>query len=100
MSEVNSPTFILVAEHRGRLPLFHVDLYRLGPVADLSDLGLDTVLGVVGVVVVEWPEHFLGEWPEDHLLVELAVQDDETRVITLTATGPRHAAILEQVAGA
>jgi tRNA threonylcarbamoyladenosine biosynthesis protein TsaE len=93
--EVHSPTFILVAEHRGRLPLFHVDLYRLDEVDDIGDLGLDDVIGRVGVVVVEWPERYRGDWPEDRLEIHLAGQDDR-RTLTFGATGPRHAAWLRR----
>jgi tRNA threonylcarbamoyladenosine biosynthesis protein TsaE len=54
--EVTSPTFTLVHEHRGgRMPLVHVDLYRLDTV-DLDDVGLDEDLAATGVVAVEWPE--------------------------------------------
>jgi tRNA threonylcarbamoyladenosine biosynthesis protein TsaE len=54
--EVTSPTFTLVHEYRGgRLPLQHVDLYRLEH-ADLDTLGLDEALAEVGIVAVEWPE--------------------------------------------
>ncbi|GIW07359.1 MAG: tRNA (adenosine(37)-N6)-threonylcarbamoyltransferase complex ATPase subunit type 1 TsaE [Dehalococcoidia bacterium] len=93
--EVNSPTFILVAEHRGRIPLFHVDLYRLGDVDDISDLALDEVIGRIGVVVVEWPERYHGEWPEDRLEIALA-GEGETRTLTFTPTGPRHRALLRR----
>ncbi len=54
--EVTSPTFTLVHEYRGgRLPLIHVDLYRLES-ADLDEIGLDTDLAATGVVAVEWSE--------------------------------------------
>jgi tRNA threonylcarbamoyladenosine biosynthesis protein TsaE len=54
--EVTSPTFTLVHEYRGgRLPLIHVDLYRLDA-ADLDDIGLDLDLALTGVVAVEWAE--------------------------------------------
>lgn len=54
--EVTSPTFTLVHEYRGgRLPLVHVDLYRLES-ADLDEVGLDQDLAAEGVVAVEWPE--------------------------------------------
>lgn len=60
---VTSPTFTLVHEYRGgRLPLIHVDLYRL-EAADLDDLGLDDDLAAAGVVAVEWPERLTREIP-------------------------------------
>jgi tRNA threonylcarbamoyladenosine biosynthesis protein TsaE len=52
--EVSSPTFTLVQEYRGRLPLYHVDLYRLAP-GDVDDLGLDA-LAADGVLAIEWAE--------------------------------------------
>ena len=55
-ADVTSPTFTLVHEYRGgRLPLMHVDLYRLETV-DLAEIGLDDDLAAAGVVAVEWPE--------------------------------------------
>jgi tRNA threonylcarbamoyladenosine biosynthesis protein TsaE len=54
--QVTSPTFTLVHEYRGgRLPLIHVDLYRLDR-ADLDDIGLDQDLAAQGIVAIEWPE--------------------------------------------
>jgi tRNA threonylcarbamoyladenosine biosynthesis protein TsaE len=63
-AEVTSPTFTLVHEYRGgRLPLVHVDLYRLES-ADLDEIGLDTDLAVTGVVAVEWAERLVRTFPE------------------------------------
>ena len=61
--DVTSPTFTLVHEYRGgRLPLIHVDLYRL-EAADLADIGLDEDLAASGVVAVEWPERLIRTTP-------------------------------------
>jgi tRNA threonylcarbamoyladenosine biosynthesis protein TsaE len=95
IAEVTSPTFVLVAEHAGRLRLYHVDLYRLGDTDDLADLALDEVIGLTGVVVVEWPERYLGEWPADRLAIELS-GDDRHRRITFSPTGPRHQSLVER----
>jgi tRNA threonylcarbamoyladenosine biosynthesis protein TsaE len=54
-SDVSSPTFALIHEYRGRLRVFHVDLYRLHAAQEIEDLGLDE-LAASGVVIVEWPE--------------------------------------------
>jgi tRNA threonylcarbamoyladenosine biosynthesis protein TsaE len=55
--EVSSPTFTLIQEYRGRVPLYHVDLYRLQPV-EAADLGLDELMSRDGVVAVEWAERW------------------------------------------
>jgi tRNA threonylcarbamoyladenosine biosynthesis protein TsaE len=54
--EVHSPSFALVHQYRGRLPVHHIDLYRIEKDADLDELGLEEILGREGVAVVEWAE--------------------------------------------
>ena len=51
--DVSSPTFTIIQEYRGRLPLYHVDLYRLQP-AEVEELGLDEIVDSGGVVAIEW----------------------------------------------
>jgi tRNA threonylcarbamoyladenosine biosynthesis protein TsaE len=58
--DVTSPTFTLVHEYRGRVPLIHVDLYRLDR-AELDDIGLDPDLAAAGIVAIEWPERLTRE---------------------------------------
>jgi tRNA threonylcarbamoyl adenosine modification protein YjeE len=90
-----SPTFALVAIHEGgRIPVYHADLYRLDPGADLDDLGLDDTGD--GALLVEWPDRAVGALPEDRLEIALAICGD-ARVATIRATGPRHARLLEVV---
>lgn len=80
--EVTSPTFTLVHEYRGgRLPLVHVDLYRLDR-AELEDIGLDTELAASGVLAVEWAER-LTRKPADSIAVTIADRGGEGRTITI-----------------
>ena len=82
-AEVTSPTFTLVHEYRGgRLPLIHIDLYRLDR-AELDDLGLDEDLAARGVVAIEWPER-LARVPAGHVDVRLIDTGGETRVIEIS----------------
>ncbi|MCX6022314.1 MAG: tRNA (adenosine(37)-N6)-threonylcarbamoyltransferase complex ATPase subunit type 1 TsaE [Chloroflexi bacterium] len=93
---VTSPTFVLAAEYReGRLPLFHLDLYRLAGDAEADDLGLDEYFEGGGVTVVEWPDRAPGALPAEHLMVDLAhVRGNEAvRRLTVTAAGERAAAL-------
>jgi tRNA threonylcarbamoyladenosine biosynthesis protein TsaE len=80
--EVSSPTFTLVQEYRGRLPLYHVDLYRLGP-GEVDDLGLDA-LAADGVLAIEWAERMPRADP-GAIKVRLEHAGEDQRRITLTA---------------
>ena len=66
---VVSPTFTLVREYSGRLPIHHVDVYRLDRVQDVLDLGLDEAAADGGVLLVEWGDVIEGLLPPDHLVV-------------------------------
>lgn len=88
-AEVTSPTFTLVHEYRGgRLPLIHVDLYRLDS-ADLMELGMDPDLASVGVVAVEWAERLTRVVPEA-VYVRLRDEGGNRRLIEVTrpSAGP------------
>ncbi|MGH7254794.1 MAG: tRNA (adenosine(37)-N6)-threonylcarbamoyltransferase complex ATPase subunit type 1 TsaE [Nitrospirales bacterium] len=96
--EVSSPTFVLVHEYRGRLPLAHADLYRIETFGDLPHLGLSEYLDGKHVVVVEWAERAGLELPADRVEAHLTHRGNQTREIRLTATGPRARRWLEGVA--
>ena len=87
---VRSPTFTLIHEHPGAVPLHHVDLYRLSA-ADVEGLGLEELLDAPGVVAVEWPDRAAGVLPPERLEVELAfgVRASERR-LRVTAAGDRY----------
>ena len=84
-----SPTFSLVNEYPGgRLVVWHVDLYRIERAAELTELGLDDVIGDRrGICVVEWADRF-AVLPPDHLRIELA-HADGARTLSASGTGPR-----------
>ncbi len=80
-AEISSPTFTLVQEYRGRLTLYHVDLYRLSP-QEADDLGLEELAGPEAVVAVEWAERM--ERPaESAIRVTIETGDDDTRWLTV-----------------
>lgn len=98
---ITSPTFVLCREHAGRLPLLHVDAYRLGSLAELDELDLDTAMGSA-VTVVEWGAGLAEPLADGHLLVRIdrsADPNDERREVTLEATGPAWAARQHRLAG-
>jgi len=89
---VASPTFALVNEHPGRVPLVHADLYRIEREAELDELGLIEALDRAAVVV-EWLDRFPDVAPGDHLELHLARGENDLRTLTLTPHGPRAAAL-------
>jgi tRNA threonylcarbamoyladenosine biosynthesis protein TsaE len=66
-----SPSFVILRELYGRLPLYHIDLYRLDHIEEIEDLGLDDYLYGNGICVVEWAEKGLNVLPAEHLLIQL-----------------------------
>jgi tRNA threonylcarbamoyladenosine biosynthesis protein TsaE len=82
--EVSSPTFTIVQEYRGRVPLYHVDLYRLAPV-EVADLGLDEMFEGEGVVAVEWAERWI-EAPAHSWVIRLALEGHDGRRIAIERT--------------
>lgn len=91
-SLIQSPTFVLVQIHEGgRLPLWHVDLYRLGDASELDELGLDAMAPQT-VLAIEWAERFPELLPDDRLEIRLTDVPGGRRA-ELRATGPRHAAL-------
>ena len=91
MSEpATSPSFTLLHEHRGRLRFCHLDLYRLAE-ADLTEVGVEEVLGSEAVVAVEWAERLPPGLCPDALVIEIALDlaAEEVRRIRFRASGPR-----------
>ncbi|MBI2855158.1 MAG: tRNA (adenosine(37)-N6)-threonylcarbamoyltransferase complex ATPase subunit type 1 TsaE [Chloroflexi bacterium] len=89
-----SPSFVLVRVYHGRLPLYHVDLYRLHSVEEVADLGLDDYLYGKGISVVEWADRAPQALPPDYLKVEIGYASETERGITITACGKRYMEML------
>lgn len=84
---ISSPTFVLMGEYEGRLPLFHLDLYRLADAADALAGGLIDERQATGVTVVEWPDRLGPTLPADRLDVEIEGASERERRITVRAGG-------------
>jgi tRNA threonylcarbamoyladenosine biosynthesis protein TsaE len=97
-----SPTFVLMREIHGRLPLYHIDLYRLDHLEEIADLGLDDYLYGKGLCVIEWAEKGLGVLPHEHLMIKIDYSSSDSehinkRYFTIEARGRQYDALLGQL---
>lgn len=86
---ITSPTFTLVNEYQGPLPIYHFDTYRLEAVEDVDELGFDDYFFGEGVCIIEWGERIEPFLPEDRLRLTIEKVSEEERRFHLEATGPR-----------
>lgn len=92
-----SPTFVIMRELYGRLPLYHIDLYRLDRIEESLDLGLDDYLYGGGVCVVEWAEKALSILPPEHLLIKIGYLADTERNFRVEHNGQRYLELVAQL---
>jgi len=97
--EIYSPTFTLIAEHyRGRIPLYHLDLYRLEG-TEIEGLGIEEYLFGQGITAIEWFRFLPAGVVHEYLLVSFTFMNGEERVLTLTARGEQYEGIVRDLLG-
>ena len=84
---VRSPSFVLIKEYSGKIPLFHFDLYRLKKPEELNTIGYEEYFSGKGIVVIEWAERAKNFLPEEYLEIKLSIISKNKRKISLTAKG-------------
>jgi tRNA threonylcarbamoyladenosine biosynthesis protein TsaE len=92
-----SPTFVLMREIKGRLVLYHIDLYRLDRIEEISDLGLDDYLYGQGLCVIEWAEKGLSLMPAENLLIKIGYLDDNERSFEFIPHGEGYENLLDRL---
>jgi tRNA threonylcarbamoyladenosine biosynthesis protein TsaE len=91
---VTSPTFVLVQEYAGRLPIYHFDVYRLKSASEFFDLGANEYFEAGGVCLVEWADRVERQLPPDHLRIMMHVTGEASRHVELEGYGLRHEALV------
>lgn len=91
---VNSPTFTILKIYQGRLPLYHIDAYRLEGVS--QDLGFEEYIDSDGVCVIEWPMYIEELLPREYLDIELLHDGEDCRTMRITAYGEKAEKLLEE----
>lgn len=98
-AEVTSPTFALLHEYAGSLPVYHLDAYRLRSGADLEPVGLEACLEPAdGVTVIEWADRIGDALPADLLRIRIREHGPEGRIICLESSGPQSRRVLARFA--
>ena len=92
-----SPTFVLIAEYRGRMPLYHMDLYRIGSLEQAEELGIEEYLEGDGLTVVEWADNVPGLFAADSLRIHIDLVSEYERRLSFTAKSNRLASVLDAV---
>lgn len=93
-THITSPTFTIMKIYQGRLPLYHMDCYRLEGLN--QDIGLDEYLGDDGVSVIEWSLN-IKDLIDENLLIDISYLDDEKRLIKIIANGKRYEELIKEL---
>jgi len=94
---VSSPTFTIMHRYCGRLPLYHIDLYRIETPEAFASLGLDEYLAGDGVAAIEWAEHGWGCLPKEMLTFRLWHTGSDTRTIEIVPAGDRYLRLVREL---
>lgn len=92
---ITSPTFTFVNEYRGRMPFYHIDLYRLTDPVELEGIGFEEYIDSDGATVIEWAERAEDELPGERLSVYLSYESENSREIGFLAEGERYEDLLD-----
>lgn len=92
---VTSPTFSIIKEYQGELPLYHMDVYRLDGVTD--GVGIEEYFNKDGVVIIEWADTIKDILPEERLDIKITVTGENKRNLTINAIGKQYEELCEAV---
>ena len=92
---VTSPSFTLIKEHRGRLPVYHIDLYRIDDLKEVYGLGYEEYLYGEGVTIIEWADKIKKLLPKEVLIINLEIIGENRRKIKIVPKGRRYQRIVK-----
>ena len=95
---VNSPTFALLNVYEANFPVYHFDLYRLDDARDLFDIGFYELTEAKGLSIIEWPNKFPEELPDEYLWIEITCGEQvDDRILQIRALGAKYETICEEL---
>lgn len=92
---ITSPTFTIIKEYEGELPLYHMDVYRLDN--DSNDIGIEDYFTKGGVVIIEWASNIKNILPKEYLSIKFRLLDENKRSIIITPHGSKYEELCEDV---
>ena len=94
---VTSPTFIIINEYKGRIPVYHLDFYRVESTSEVSELGLEEYLQGEGVALIEWAEKIERFLPKEYLMILLEFVDFSVRKMSMRGIGKHYAEMIKRI---
>jgi len=94
---VSSPSFTLINEYKGKIPFFHIDLYRLAGEKEAEGLGLEEYFQGEGITAIEWADRILSLLPEELLRILICYTGKQTRSIEIVGKGKRYEELLKKL---
>lgn len=95
---VNSPTFTILNVYEASFPIYHFDLYRLNYAEELLDVGFYEYTAAKGLAIIEWPDKFPEELPNEHLWIDIKTSENiDERIFTVRASGNTYEVICEEL---
>ncbi|MDD5680107.1 MAG: tRNA (adenosine(37)-N6)-threonylcarbamoyltransferase complex ATPase subunit type 1 TsaE [Candidatus Omnitrophica bacterium] len=94
---VNSPSFVILKEYKGRIPLYHFDIYRLNDISEFSTVGYSEYFYGRGVSVIEWADKIMDILPKEYLLISIEIVNENSRKLEIKACGEQYKKLLEKL---
>lgn len=94
---ISSPSFTLINEYPGRIPFYHIDLFRLGCEKEAEELGLDDYFQGKGITAIEWADKIPSLLPKEMLLIHIVYQGKNTRSLEIIGKGERYLSLVDQI---
>lgn len=94
---ITSPTFTIIKEYEGKLPFYHMDVYRIESEDDMYDLGYDEYIYSEGVIIIEWSHKIKGILPEDRIDIEIQRLSDTSRIMYIRGKGKVYDKLAEEL---
>ena len=94
---INSPSFVLLKEHKGKVPFYHFDLYRIKNLSEVFDIGYEEYLSSCGIIAVEWADRIKDILPKKYLRINFLFINENERLLKFTSHGSYYKNIVGKI---